>query len=276
MLLVPGFSTARTAGWSAASTVSPLLAGVAALAVFVLLQHRVAHPMLPLRIVVDRRRGGSLLGVALSGIGMFAVFLFVTFYLQDTHGWSPLATGAAFLPMVGAITVTSTAAAPPLMPRYGPRTPIAGGSLLGAAGLFWLSTLTVSSSYAHTVLPALIVLGLGMGLIFGAGFTSATAGVRPGDAGVASAVANAGQQIASALGAALLSSVALQASLLRSRHPVHPDRRARRPRRPPRAPAADPLARCRDRRRHHPGSAARQDRSAAQRLGAVHHCHRRS
>ncbi len=136
----------------------------------------------------------------------------MTFYLQDTHLWSSLAAGAAFLPMIGAITVTSIAGAPALMHRFGSRVPIAGGSLLGAGGLFWLSTLSVTSSYAGTVLPALIVLGLGMGLIFGAGFNSATAGVRPDDAGVASALANAGQQMAGALGAALLSSIALQAT----------------------------------------------------------------
>ncbi len=222
VLLVLGFTEAETSGWKAESTVLFLAGGVAALVVFMFLQQRVAHPLLPLRIVLDRRRGGSLLGVALSALGMFSVFLFLTFYLQETKDFTPLATGVAFLPMIGAITLMSIAVAPPLLRRFGPRVPIALGSLMGSGGLFWLSTLTTTSSYAATALPALIVLGAGMGLVFGAGFNSATAGVRPDDAGVASALANAGQQIFGALGAALLSTIALQTSA----SAAHPGRAA--------------------------------------------------
>lgn len=212
VLLVLGCTQAQTSGWTAISTMLLLAGGVLALAAFAVLQRTVAHPLLPLRIVLDRRRGGSLLGVALSAVGIFSVFLFFTFYLQETKGFTPLVTGVAFLPMIGAITVISIAVAPPLLRRYGPRVPIALGSLLGGAGLLWLSTLTSTSSYANTGLPALITLGVGMGLIFGAGFNSATAGVNAEDAGVASALANAGQQVVGALGAALLSTIALQTS----------------------------------------------------------------
>ncbi|GAA4667960.1 MFS transporter [Frondihabitans cladoniiphilus] len=212
VLLVLGFTRANSSGWSAASTITLLATGLAALLLFVSIQRRVKHPLLPLRIVLDRYRGGSLLGVALSALGIFAVFLFLTFYLQTTKGFTPLVTGVAFLPMIGAITFVSIAIAPPLLRRHGPRIPISLGALFGAAGLFWLSTLTTSSGYATVVLPALIMLGLGMGLVFGAGFNSATAGVRPDDAGVASALANAGQQIFGALGTALLSTFAVQAT----------------------------------------------------------------
>lgn len=212
VFLVLGFTRAETSGWTAGSTLGLCTAGVASLGVFVLIQHRVAHPLLPLRVVLNRYRGGSLLGVALSAIGMFSVFLFLPFYLQENMDFTPLTTGLAFLPMIGGITIMSITVAPSLLRRFGPRVPIASGSLLGGAGLLWLSFLTPVSGYATTVLPALIVLGAGMGLIFGAGFDSATAGVRPEDAGVASALANAGQQIFGALGAASLSTIALQAS----------------------------------------------------------------
>ncbi|GAA1130598.1 MFS transporter [Arthrobacter flavus] len=212
VLLVLGFTQAETSGWAAGSTIALLASGIVSLGVFILIQRRGTHPLLPLRVVMNRYRGGSLLGVSLSAIGMFSVFLFLTFYLQDTMGFTPLVTGLAFLPMILGITVMSIAVAPPLLRRFGPRVPIAAGSLLGGAGLLWLSSLSPESSYATTVLPALVVLGIGMGLIFGAGFNSATAGVHLEDAGVASALANAGQQIFGALGAASLSTIALQAS----------------------------------------------------------------
>ena len=159
--------------------------------------------------------------MVLSAIGMFAIFLFLTYYLQTVLGFSPLKAGVAFLPFVVGVITSSTVLIPRLLPRIGPRPMIVTGQLLGAAGLLWLSRLEVGSSYAAHVLPALFVMGLGMGMIFGSCFNTATAGTKPSDAGVASALVNTGQQVGGALGTALLNTIAasVTASYLGSHTP---------------------------------------------------------
>ena len=210
--LVYGFSRAATDGWTDPWTLALLAVSILLLGAFVLLERRVAHPLLPMRVVLDRRRGGAYLAIALAAIGSFAVFLFLTFYLQQSLGYSPLMTGVAFLPLVAGIVTSSTRLVPWLLPRVGPRPLILTGQLLGAAGLLLFSRLQVTSSYASHVLPALVVMGLGMGLIFGSSFNTATAGTRPSDAGVASALVNTGQQVGGALGTALLNTIAATAA----------------------------------------------------------------
>ena len=208
--LVYGFSRAEVDGWTAPLTLGLIAGGVVLLLAFVAVQKRVSHPLLPLRIVADRRRGGALLAISLAAIGMFAVFLFLTYFLQQTLGFSPLTSGVAFLPMVVGIVTSSTVIVPRVLPRSGPRWLVATGGLLGAVALAWLSRLQVDSGYAAHVLPALVVMGLGMGLIFGSAFNTATAGVAGSDAGVASASVNTGQQVGGALGTALLNTIAAQ------------------------------------------------------------------
>lgn len=210
--LVYGFSRAEADGWLAGSTLGFIAAGVVLLVAFVLLQRRVAHPLLPLRVVLDRWRGGAYLAISLAAIGMFAVFLFLTFYLQQTLGFSPLRTGVAFLPMVAGIMTSSTLLVPSLLPRIGPKPLILTGQVLGSAALAWLSTLAVEDSYAAHVLAPLVVMGLGMGLIFGSCFNTATAGAARQDAGVASALVNTGQQVGGAIGTALLTTLAASAT----------------------------------------------------------------
>lgn len=182
------------------------------LAAFVVVERRAAHPLLPLRVVLDRRRGGALIAASLSAAGLFAALLFLTFFLQQQLAFSPLLTGVAFLPMIAAITLTTTAVGPRMLTASGPRPPIVSGALLGTAGPAWLWRLDASSGYALGVLPGTVVLGLGMGMIFGSAIDTATDGVEPADAGIASAVPNTGQQVFGALGTALLSSLAAQAS----------------------------------------------------------------
>ncbi len=207
LALVYGFTQAERAGWGSASTLGFLAASVVLLVVFVVLQRRVAHPLMPLHVVLDRGRGGAYLAVLISGAGMFAVFLFLTYYLQQTLRMSPIETGFGFLPMSAAIMVTATIGNTKLVPAFGPRRLITLGMLLGAAGLALMAQLEVDSSYASAVLPALVVMGVGMGLIFAPAFVSGTLGVHHHDAGVASATINTAQQVGGSIGTALLSTI---------------------------------------------------------------------
>ncbi|GAB2974425.1 MFS transporter [Amycolatopsis acidiphila] len=209
--VVYGFSNAETHDWSSALVWGFLAAGVVLLGVFAVLQSRVEHPLLPLRVVLDRNRGGANLSVFLLGIGMFGIFLFLTYYLQQNLGFSPVTSGLAFLPMVGALMLTATTATAVLLPRFGPRWLVALGMLIAAVGMFWLSALDVSSTYAGGVLFPLIVAGLGIGLSMAPAMNVATAGVGAHDAGVASATVNTAQQIGGSIGTALLSSIAANA-----------------------------------------------------------------
>jgi EmrB/QacA subfamily drug resistance transporter len=210
--LVYGFSHAAQTSWSNPTTIGFLIAGVVLIAVFIWLQQRVAHPLLPLRVVLDRDRGGSYLAVGLSGIAIFGVFLFLTFYLQQNLNFSPVKSGLAFLPMTFAIMFSATTAQTKLLPKVGPRRLVGTGLVLGAIGMIYLTGIGAHSSYWSHVFPALIIMGLGFGLIFAPAISSATLGVEPKDAGVASAMVNTMQQIGGSIGTALLSTLAASAT----------------------------------------------------------------
>ena len=206
--LVFGFSNAETHSWTAPLTIFCLAAGVVLLIAFVLIQRRVTNPLLPLRVVTDRNRGGSYLAMGIAGAGMFGVFLFLTYYLQQTKGFSPIQTGLAFLPMSGAIILTATTATTKLVPRFGPRWLMTGGMLAAATSMgLVFAQLGIGSSYAGHVLPGLLIMGVGLGLIFAPAFNGATLGVEPSDAGVASAMVNTAQQVGGSLGTAFLSTI---------------------------------------------------------------------
>jgi EmrB/QacA subfamily drug resistance transporter len=206
--LVYAFARAETDGWGDAVTLGLIAVSVVLLIAFVVVQRTVAHPLLPLRVVLDRRRGGAYLAITLAAIGSFAVFLFLTYYLQQTKGYSPLVSGVAFLPFVVGILTSSTQIVPRVLPRVGPRPLLITGQLLGAVGLLILWRLQAESNYFGHVLPALLVMGLGMGMIFASSFNTATSGTHQDDAGVASALVNTGQQVGGALGTALLNTIA--------------------------------------------------------------------
>jgi EmrB/QacA subfamily drug resistance transporter len=210
--LVYGLSEAETKGWGAPLTIGLLVGGAILLVAFVLVERRVSHPLLPLRIVLDRFRGGAYLAIGLSAIGMFAIFLFLTYYLEEVLRFSPVTTGLAFLPMIAALMVSSTSSSGLLMPRVGPRVLVPLGLIIAAGGLVMLAAqLGTGSSYAAVVLPALVVLGLGLGLVFGCAMNAATYGADPSDAGVASAMVNTCQQIGGSVGTALLNTIAASA-----------------------------------------------------------------
>ena len=196
-----------------ALTIGSLVAGVVVLAGFVLAEQRVSHPLLPLRVVLDRTRGGAYVAVFLSGIAIFGVFLFLTYYMQVVKGNSPFTTGLLFLPLIACILISSNLSSIVLLPRVGPRVLIASGMLLGVIGMIYLvPRLTVASSYVGGVLPALLIMGLGFGMIFAPAVNTATAGVRREDSGVASALVNTGQQVGGSIGTSALSTIALTAT----------------------------------------------------------------
>ena len=207
--LVFGFSHAQSAGWTAALTLGSLVGGVVLLTGFVLAEQRVRHPLLPLRVILDRARGGSFVALGISGVAIFGTFLFLTFYLQVVQGDSPLITGLLFLPMTACILISSNLSS--VLP-WGPRALIAAGMLLDAIGMALLTQVTATSSYVSAVLPALLFLGLGLGLIFAETINTATAGLAREDSGVASALVNTMQQVSGSIGTSALSTIALGAT----------------------------------------------------------------
>jgi EmrB/QacA subfamily drug resistance transporter len=210
--VVFGFSEAQTKSWGNLTTVISLVAGVILLVAFVQVQRTVANPLLPLRVVLDRNRGGAYLAVGFTFVAAFSIFLFLTYFLQEVRGFSPVRTGVAFLPLPADIVLASTVANIALLPRLGSRRLVVIGLLLGFIGMGLLSRLHADSGYAAHVVPALIVLGLGFGCIVAPAFNSATQGVEFKDAGVASAMVNTMQQVGGSIGTALLSTFAAHAT----------------------------------------------------------------
>jgi EmrB/QacA subfamily drug resistance transporter len=210
--VVYGFSHAQTTSWGDPVTVAFLAAAVLLLGAFVAVERRVASPLLPLRVIADRDRGAAFLSVGIGASAMFAVFMFLTYYLQQNLGFSPITNGLAFLPMTATIVVSAMLSSTRLQARFGPRILIVSGMLLGAAGMLLLSRLGVHSSYAADILPSLLIMGAGMGMIFAPSFSSATLGVAAADQGVASATVNATQQVGGSVGVALLSTLAASAA----------------------------------------------------------------
>jgi MFS transporter len=205
--IVYGFSNAALHSWHTFSTWGFLAAGVVLLVLFGWRQTRAAQPLLPPRVVTDRNRGGAYLTMLIASAGMFGIFLFLTYYLQQTLGFSPVITGLAFLPMVAGIMTASITSNIVLMPRTGPRPLAPSGMILAAGGLALLTRIGVHSSYAGGVLPSLLMMGLGLGLVFAPVFNTGTFGVPPRDAGVAAATVNTGQQLGGSIGTSLLNTI---------------------------------------------------------------------
>lgn len=206
MALVFGFARAEPDGWGAPITIGPLTVGVLALVVFVWAQARVARPLLPLRVVLDRRRGGSYLAVLSLAVGMFAALFFLTFYLQNVLGYSPVRAGLAFLPLTGGLMV-GVRMVSRLLTRAPVRALLCPGLLTIAAGLALLGLLRVDSGYWLHVFPVFALVGLGTGWVLVAANSTATLGAGA-DTAVAGATVMTSQQIGASLGTALLSTIA--------------------------------------------------------------------
>lgn len=209
--LVYGFTKANESGWSATSTIALLSTAVVLLAAFVVIERNTAEPLLPPRVFTERNRAGAFLVSLLLGLALFGMFLFLVYYMQGTLHYSAVKSGLAFLPFSVGVVV-GAAAASSLLPRIGPRPLMVGGTAAAAVGMALFTQITVDGSYLTTVLPAQIVMSIGMGLAFVALSSTALVGVEEHDAGVASALVNTTQQIGGSLGTALLNTIAATAT----------------------------------------------------------------
>jgi EmrB/QacA subfamily drug resistance transporter len=210
--LVYGFSSAETNDWDSPLTWGMLAASAVLLVAFVVWQRRAAHPLLPLSIVLDRNRGAAYSSVLIAGAGMFGIFLFVTYYLQTTLGYTPIQTGLSFLPMIILLITAAQLSTNIFVPRFGPKVMVPIGMVLAAGGMIWLTHLDTTAIYALDVMPPLMVLGLAMGTIMPASIQTATLGVDRQFAGVASAMVNTSQQVGGSIGTALLNTLAATAA----------------------------------------------------------------
>ncbi len=193
-------------GWTATPTVLFLSLAVILLVAFVVWEMRTTNPLLPMRIVMDRNRGGSYLTFLFVGAGLFAMFLFLTYYFQINLGWSPLKAGFAFLPFSGGIIVAAGVVSQ-LLPKVGPRPLMYPGLVMAIIGMLLLTRISQDSSYATVVLPAELLMSVGLAGVFIPTSSVALLGAGHHDAGVASAVLNSSQQIGGSLGTALLNTV---------------------------------------------------------------------
>ncbi|MDI3408239.1 MFS transporter [Streptomyces cavernicola] len=216
--VVYGCSEAESHGWISTLVLGTLAAGALLLALFAVRQTSARWPVLPPAVVRDRRRAGALLVSGLGQVAMFALLLFMTYYLQVVLGYSAVATGAAFLPLTVAMTIGVTQIAARLTPRVAPRQLIVPALLVAALGMLLLTQVDTSSSYVAGVLPALVLFGLGLGGAGMAAMVAATSGVPPRDSGVASAMVTTSQQVGGAIGTAVLNTVAASAAARQLAH----------------------------------------------------------
>ena len=208
--LVYAFVRAPSHGWTSWGTMGLLIGSVVLLALFVVIELRTKHPLLPMRVIMDANRGGAYLAALLVGTGLFGVFLFLTFYLQETLHYSALGTGVAFLPFAVGIVVGAGLSAQ-LLTRVGPRLLMVSGLVLAAVGMVMLTRIGVDTGYWSHVFPAELVISFGMGVVFGPMTNTALVGVADHDAGVASALVNTAQQVGGSLGTALLNTIFISA-----------------------------------------------------------------
>lgn len=209
--LVYGITQVGELGWSNSTTLTWFGASLVLLVSFFVIESRTSHPLLPMNILLNRNRGASYLTSFIVGAGLFGMFLFLAYFFQGILQYSPIKAGLLFLPFSVGVGISAGIASQAL-PRFGPRYVSFTGLLMASVGMLLLTRLEPASSYVSDILPALMVLSLGMGLVFVPISATALFGVGNHDAGVASAVLNTAQQIGGALGTALLNTVAVTAT----------------------------------------------------------------
>ena len=210
--LVYGVSNAQAQGWGSTVTLACLATAAVLLTVFVLLQVHGSHPLLPMRVLLDRDRGGAFLTMLLAVSGMFGIFLFVTYYMQLNLRYSAVMTGLAFLPLPATLVLMTSVFGPSLSRRVSPKILVPLGMVLGAVALLWLMRIGEQGNYFVDLFPSFAVFGVSLGLIFSATPNLATLGIEEEDAGVASAMVNTVQQVGGSIGTALLNTIAAAAA----------------------------------------------------------------
>ncbi|MCX4502596.1 MFS transporter [Streptomyces anulatus] len=203
VLLVYGFIRASEDGWTDALTLGSFAAAVVLLAVFITVERGSKQPITPLWMFRDRNRSGSYVMMLSLAAAMFGMFFFLTLFVQNVLDFSPLRAGLAFLP-VSAVIAVSAGLASQLLPRWGPKPFMVVGALLAAVGLGWLTLTDVHSSYLGSILGPMLVFGFGMGMQFVSLTLMAVSGVAPKEAGAASGILNATQQVGGSLGLSIL------------------------------------------------------------------------
>ncbi|MGZ6644723.1 MAG: MFS transporter [Solirubrobacteraceae bacterium] len=207
LLLVYTLVKAPTAGWGAARTIGGLAGALALLAAFVVNELRVEKPLAPLSIFAIKGLAAADVTQLTAFAGFLAMFFYLTLYMQNVLGYSPIQTGAAYLPACFAIG-TSAGISSQLLSRTGTRPVIVAGSLIAAGGVYWLSRIPVHGSYLADLLPAMVVMSIGFGPVFVGVTTAANAGVPADQAGLAASLVNASQQLGGALGLAIFTALA--------------------------------------------------------------------
>jgi EmrB/QacA subfamily drug resistance transporter len=217
--LVYGFVRAASAGWGNRITVASFVAGAALLGTFLLTEMRAEHPITPLHLFSSRQRSGAYAARVLVVSGMFAMFFFVTQFLQGARGYSALEAGLAFLP-VTAVMFGASRLAPKIAPRVGNTRLLTGGVFLAMVGMAWLSRISADTPYFPQIALPMLLLGLGIGTALIPLTTAGMAGVEPKDAGAASGLTNVAQQLGASLGLGILVTVFAAASRSAAHHPV--------------------------------------------------------
>ncbi len=221
--LVYGITEAATPGhgWGSGRTIGFMATGIAILAIFVIVESRTAKPLLPLSVILDRIRGGSYLAQLFVAAGLYGMYLFMTFYFQNVLGYSPIKAGLHFLPFTAGIAISAVAASK-LLPRIGPRLIATIGLLMASGGMFYLAQITDTSAYVSSVMPAQIVMSLGLGASFVSLASTSLFNVPFHESGVASAVLNTTQQIGGSVGTAIGNTLAISATAAFAlAHPWH-------------------------------------------------------
>ena len=207
VLLVYGLSHAATNGWTDMVTLASLGISAVLLLVFLAIESRSEHALMPFTIFAQRSRNGAYVLSLVIGVAVFGVFFFLTQFVQNILGFSPLVAGVAFLPLTAAIIITAQIVAR-LVGRFGPRPFITIGPLFVAAGLLWLAQINDQTTYLTGLVGPMLLIAVGMGNIFVPLTLMAVAGTGPAESGLASALLNVGQQIGGSIGIALLGTVA--------------------------------------------------------------------
>lgn len=209
--LVYGFSQAANNGWANIHTYPYFIVAAFFIAAFFVVEVRVANPLLPMRVLAERNRGGSYIGSFLTGVGIFAMFLFLSIYMQSFLHYSPLKAGVAFLPFTAGVIVGAGIASQ-LLPKIGPRPLMTVGMLLATAGILLFARITPTSGYTSHLLAPMLIMSFGVALYFIPNASTGLHNAGEHDAGVASAMINTSQQIGGSLGAALLNTIAISSA----------------------------------------------------------------